>query len=324
MSSVMVETAADSPDAVTQLPFTTLSFVVSTLVPLTVNLYWLATEEWEFEESLTSCYPKFVSRVGINRSYSLGVGSNQRFVLPRTDWLESTEEPFRTLLSSDWQARNSAPPAITAKATAVAPATSLDVTPFPHTLADDNDVTTSLTATSIANTTVATRPDIIPPHHHRYPSSENEIQELERSDARKASAYGLVIELVERHSAAEHAIPSNSAAVNSQISFIEFYKEGNATVIPRCIKQKVCIQGMLYLQHEIFGLGEAMQNQHAMRSDDAMQCAICLSDDRDTVLLPCRHMCMCRECANTYRQQSNKCPICRTVVETILHIQSAE
>ncbi|KAJ2395802.1 hypothetical protein GGI05_001412 [Coemansia sp. RSA 2603] len=316
MSSVMVEAAADSPDAVTQSPFTTLSFVVSTLVPLTVNLYWLATEEWEFEESSSNFYPKFVSRVGISRSYSLDVGSNQRFALPRTDWLEPATEPFQTLLSSDWQARNSVPPAITAKTTAIAPATPLDVTPYPRTPADGNEVTASLAATPVGNG-MEMEPGILQPHVPSHSSSENEIQELDRFNAYKASAYGLVIELVERRSRAEDVF-------NSQISFIEFYKEGNATVIPRCIKQKVCIHGVLYLQHEIFGLGEAMQSQHVMRSDDTIQCAICLSDDRDTVLLPCRHMCMCRECANTYRQQSNKCPICRTVVETILHIQSAE
>ncbi|KAJ2136499.1 hypothetical protein J3F82_006321, partial [Coemansia sp. RSA 637] len=86
----------------------------------------------------------------------------------------------------------------------------------------------------------------------------------------------------------------------------------------------VCIDGTLYRQHEIFGLSETLDSRYSSGKDDPMQCAICLSDDRDTVMLPCRHLCMCRECANTYRQQSNKCPICRTVIETILHIETDE
>jgi hypothetical protein len=41
------------------------------------------------------------------------------------------------------------------------------------------------------------------------------------------------------------------------------------------------------------------------------ECVICMADDRDTLVLPCRHMCLCKSCAEVLRGQSNKCPICR-------------
>jgi hypothetical protein len=42
------------------------------------------------------------------------------------------------------------------------------------------------------------------------------------------------------------------------------------------------------------------------------ECVVCLTERRDTTVLPCRHMCMCFECANHLRMSTNKCPICRT------------
>ena len=49
----------------------------------------------------------------------------------------------------------------------------------------------------------------------------------------------------------------------------------------------------------------------------------CLAEARDTTVLPCRHMCMCRACAGELRRQSSRCPICRVHVESLLHIPMA-
>ena len=37
-------------------------------------------------------------------------------------------------------------------------------------------------------------------------------------------------------------------------------------------------------------------------------------------VLPCRHMCLCTDCADVIRHQSNKCPICRQPVQSLLQI----
>ena len=50
-------------------------------------------------------------------------------------------------------------------------------------------------------------------------------------------------------------------------------------------------------------------------------CVICLVNDRNTTVLPCRHMCMCNECAQELRKQTSRCPICRNHVESLLHIK---
>ena len=47
-------------------------------------------------------------------------------------------------------------------------------------------------------------------------------------------------------------------------------------------------------------------------------CVICLSEPRSTALLPCRHLCLCADCAQQLRFQTNKCPICRTLISSLL------
>lgn len=44
--------------------------------------------------------------------------------------------------------------------------------------------------------------------------------------------------------------------------------------------------------------------------DSVTKCVACLTEDKDTILNPCRHLCMCAACAG----RVNRCPICRTSV----------
>lgn len=43
-----------------------------------------------------------------------------------------------------------------------------------------------------------------------------------------------------------------------------------------------------------------------MDESDA-ECIICLTEIRDTILLPCKHVCVCADC----HKGISKCPICR-------------
>ncbi|KAF9940090.1 hypothetical protein BGZ65_008264 [Modicella reniformis] len=54
---------------------------------------------------------------------------------------------------------------------------------------------------------------------------------------------------------------------------------------------------------------------------DAPECVICLSDVKDTIVLPCRHFCVCNECGDVLRRRvPQRCPICRRGFEALLHI----
>lgn len=50
------------------------------------------------------------------------------------------------------------------------------------------------------------------------------------------------------------------------------------------------------------------------------ECVICMSAPRDTTVLPCRHLCVCKDCAIEMQTSSHKCPMCRQPVESLLTI----
>ncbi|PQQ21082.1 putative E3 ubiquitin-protein ligase LOG2 [Prunus yedoensis var. nudiflora] len=71
---------------------------------------------------------------------------------------------------------------------------------------------------------------------------------------------------------------------------------------------------------EIYGIGNSVEGD-LDGNDPGKECVICLSEPRDTTVLPCRHMCMCSGCAKVLRFQTNRCPICRQPVERLLEIK---
>mmetsp|Transcript_33604 Transcript_33604/g.77055 ORF Transcript_33604/g.77055 Transcript_33604/m.77055 type:complete len:303 (+) Transcript_33604:62-970(+) len=70
---------------------------------------------------------------------------------------------------------------------------------------------------------------------------------------------------------------------------------------------------------EVFGGSE----QSAVGGDaEARECVICMSDEPTTMVLPCRHMCLCSHCSSILRLQSAKCPMCRQRVVSMRQIAS--
>lgn len=58
--------------------------------------------------------------------------------------------------------------------------------------------------------------------------------------------------------------------------------------------------------------GRRLASRECFRSE---RCLICYDEGRaDTVALPCRHLCVCRDCAEPLRHDTPLCPVCRTPV----------
>ncbi|XP_010907358.3 probable E3 ubiquitin-protein ligase LUL4 [Elaeis guineensis] len=111
----------------------------------------------------------------------------------------------------------------------------------------------------------------------------------------------------------------SSAAARAQITEAVLEKNNHVSFQVKVIKQILWVNGECYELQEIFDVG--ISAEAGFDGDDSeKQCVICMSESRDTAVLPCRHMCMCSECANALRLQSNKCPICRQPIETIMQI----
>lgn len=68
--------------------------------------------------------------------------------------------------------------------------------------------------------------------------------------------------------------------------------------------------------------GSLISNQHkSLGSENTFECVICMSEERDTMLLPCRHLCLCSSCAQSLRYQANSCPICRCSFKAALNLR---
>ncbi|KAI3790704.1 hypothetical protein L2E82_03947 [Cichorium intybus] len=87
----------------------------------------------------------------------------------------------------------------------------------------------------------------------------------------------------------------------------------------KVIRQILWIDGIRYELREIYGIGNSEESFDDTGSGE--ECVICMTEPKDTAVLPCRHMCLCSECAKALRLQSNKCPICRQPIEELMEIK---
>lgn len=88
------------------------------------------------------------------------------------------------------------------------------------------------------------------------------------------------------------------------------------------LKQKLIVDGVTYLVQEIFGLENKEQDQQQSLDESIGECIICMANPRDTVILPCRHLCICNGCAETLRYKLNNCPICRSPFKALLKLRT--
>ncbi|EKX74319.1 conserved hypothetical protein [Theileria equi strain WA] len=77
-----------------------------------------------------------------------------------------------------------------------------------------------------------------------------------------------------------------------------------------------------YQIQEVYGLTQSKFNRsdEIAENGETKRCAICLDTWSDTILIPCRHLCLCFSCANKLQGDYGKCPMCRTPVSRIVHI----
>ncbi len=110
---------------------------------------------------------------------------------------------------------------------------------------------------------------------------------------------------------------------HSTLGVLEMHEDGTVSV--KSIKQKLFVDGLCYFLQEIYGLenkvnesrpGAAGTADEDYDYDDDVddcgaECVVCMCDLRDTIILPCRHLCLCNACADSLRYQANNCPIRR-------------
>eukprot|EP01113_Clastostelium_recurvatum_P008593 TRINITY_DN1407_c0_g1_i9.p1 TRINITY_DN1407_c0_g1~~TRINITY_DN1407_c0_g1_i9.p1 ORF type:complete len:817 (-),score=186.46 TRINITY_DN1407_c0_g1_i9:562-3012(-) len=124
------------------------------------------------------------------------------------------------------------------------------------------------------------------------------------------STYPFIITL---RTLAERDVP---VCIRQQITYTTVLLCGDGTYAIKTLHQRIRYGGASYGLHDVYGVDTG----HAQDAEGTRECVVCLTEPRDTTVLPCRHMCLCHPCAETMRTQTNKCPICRAPVKALLKI----
>lgn len=116
-----------------------------------------------------------------------------------------------------------------------------------------------------------------------------------------------------------HTVECGVEQVQTTMASVNLSTDQNATYVMKPMKQKLIADGVVYLLQEIYGIEN---KEHDLNDENGSECIICLSDIRDTVILPCRHLCICNGCAETLRYRQNNCPICRSPFRALLQLKT--
>lgn len=84
--------------------------------------------------------------------------------------------------------------------------------------------------------------------------------------------------------------------------------------------QKLQYGTQCFVLREVFGVTSKIAHDTEVEGGNS-DCVICLSEPRDTAVLPCRHMCFCSYCAGIVRLQCDRCPVCRQKVQSLLQFK---
>ncbi|PXF44508.1 putative E3 ubiquitin-protein ligase LUL3 [Gracilariopsis chorda] len=140
----------------------------------------------------------------------------------------------------------------------------------------------------------------------------------------RESTYPLVIKLDATSPSTNTPITSN--IVRSHITLAEFSFADSRPSL-RVIEQKVLIGGTIFSMQDLYGIRasyNANQNGPAGTAEDSSaECVVCLTEPSTTAVQPCKHLCLCDDCARLLTLEvdaQQKCPVCRTHIGKLLRI----
>ena len=78
----------------------------------------------------------------------------------------------------------------------------------------------------------------------------------------------------------------------------------------------------LALQHTADSHAGACSASTSSKRDSNSMCIVCMEEEKSVLLMPCKHLCMCKGCTDKLVAQSGRhkamCPVCRNlIIDTI-------
>ncbi|KAG5232504.1 E3 ubiquitin-protein ligase [Salix suchowensis] len=114
--------------------------------------------------------------------------------------------------------------------------------------------------------------------------------------------------------------PLPTMSTHAQITEAVLEKDNAGHFQVKVVKQILWIDGTRYELREIYGIANS-DSKGFDENDSGTECVICMSEPKDTAVLPCRHMCLCSGCAKELMSRSDTCPICRQPIQELMEIK---
>lgn len=82
----------------------------------------------------------------------------------------------------------------------------------------------------------------------------------------------------------------------------------------------------------IYGLQQSIENeeegvvegdQNIVKENEEAECLVCLTEIKDTLIMPCCHLCICGECGKNLVKAKHTCPICRGNIASLIPMKNA-
>lgn len=78
--------------------------------------------------------------------------------------------------------------------------------------------------------------------------------------------------------------------VHAQTTYAQIERKEDGSYGVKVLKQMIWVEGMRYELQEIYGIENSGGGSTYDGGDTGKECVICMSEPRDTTVLPCRHM----------------------------------
>ena len=108
------------------------------------------------------------------------------------------------------------------------------------------------------------------------------------------------------------------------LTYVVFQRDGNQNINGCHVdKQVVLINGLPFEIKSIYGLQneeDAKEGEQVIDDGDnpEQECLVCLTERKDTLIMPCGHLCVCGDCGKGLVDAKHTCPICRGAIQSLI------
>lgn len=142
---------------------------------------------------------------------------------------------------------------------------------------------------------------------------------LEGEGSPKVRESPLIITLEAKMEKEDSKEPENGTQIRTLTNICSITRKPDQLCVATVVDQRAvaCKQDFDLL--EVYGVGEGDPTGDTATGDDNV-CVVCTVNPRTVTIFPCRHTYLCATCIDMLRAQTNRCPICRCLVESAIDL----